>query len=412
MQIKVLHITSLGYVGGGSETFIVKVSKQLLKKGFTVRTLTSDLGADKKRFNDYVFSNVSQIGLLKPLFFLFNPSSFFALRRILKEYKPDIVHFHLMNEITPSPLLLLTNYPTVMTLHAPEAFLNKLLMWFLLPSDFKNNAFDIKDLNMGGKIRYLYFNYIQKFVYKWGLKNVDVFIAPSKYMQNAARTDGLSPIVHLPNFIELGPFHEVRNKHDLLYVGRLERIKGVEFLIKAMPLIVKKFPQTTLTIVGDGRDRIDLSNLTANLQLEKHVRFVGWVENKDLDTYYERASVSIVPSICEEVFGIVILEAMSAGRPVIGSRVGGIPEIIEEGVNGYLVEPENAEQIAEKVIKIFTDGNLEELGLNARKRAEEFNIEKYVEELVKVYEEIIKKYNTSASSFSSPGIEGETVLVR
>jgi len=389
--MKVLEIISLGYVAGGAENAIVKISPHLLNKGYSIKVLASDLGINKKHFNEYVFKNVSFAGPLKIFLFLFNPSSFFALRKILKEYKPDIVHMHVMHEITPSVLFLLAKYPTVMTLHGPEAFLHELLIWFLQPSDFKNKAYDKKDLKVGGKLRYLYFNYIQKFFYKLGFRNVDVFIAPSKYMQNAARTD-VSPIVCLPNFIELGKFHEVKNKYNILFVGRLEKIKGAEFLIKAIPSIIEACPQARLTLVGDGREKASLLDLGKKLRIENYIQFVGWVESKDLDAYYEKASIVVVPSICPENFPTVCSEAMSAGRPVIGTVVGGIPEIIDDGVNGYLVEPKNSVQIAEKIVKVFLEGNLEEFGREARKKAERFNIEKHIYELEKVYKEVISKY--------------------
>ncbi len=128
----------------------------------------------------------------------------------------------------------------------------------------------------------LYFNYVQKNVYKLGIKNVDLFIAPSKYMQNAAKGD-LSPIIHLPNFIELREFHELKNNYDLLFVGRVERVKGIEFLIKAMPLIIKAFPQTNLTIVGDGFNRKNLLNLTKNLDAITNVVY-GCAGSKERGT--------------------------------------------------------------------------------------------------------------------------------
>lgn len=392
MQVKVLEIISAGYEAGGAENTIVKIKPYLLDKGYSVRILASDLGADKNHFNDYTFKSISSNGPLKPFFFLFNPSSFFVLKRVLKEYKPDIVHLHTMDQITPSVLFLLKKYPTVMTLHGPESFLSKLLLWFMQPGNFKHHVYDKKDLNMAGKFTYLYFTSIQKFFYKFAFKNVDIFIAVSKYIQNMAQTD-VSPIIHLPNFIELQQFHEIKNNYNLLFVGRLEKMKGVEFLIQAISFIIKVFPQTTLTIVGNGPNKTDLINLTKKIQLEEYIQFIGWVENKDLDTYYEKASIVVVPSTSTEGFGIVILEAMSVGRPVIGTNVGGIPEIIDDGVNGYLVEPENPEQIAEKVIKLFLEeDSLKDFGRKARKKAEEFNIEKYVDDLEKVYEEIMSKY--------------------
>src|SRR5205823_13216826 len=104
---------------------------------YIIKTLASDLGTDKKHFNDYIFKSSSSTGQLKLFFFLFNPSSFFVLKRILKEYKPDLVHLHTMHEITSSVLFLLKKYPTVMTLHGSETFLSKLVLWKLKPGNFK-----------------------------------------------------------------------------------------------------------------------------------------------------------------------------------------------------------------------------------------------------------------------------------
>src|SRR5438105_1227095 len=105
--MKVLAINSLGYEGGGAETYLVKIIPYLLDKGYVIKTLASDLGADKKHFNEYVFKSINLDSPSKILFTLFNPSSFFVLKRVLKEYKPDIIHLHIMHQITPSALLLL-----------------------------------------------------------------------------------------------------------------------------------------------------------------------------------------------------------------------------------------------------------------------------------------------------------------
>src|SRR5438045_7741709 len=105
--MKILRIISAGYVAGGAENGVVRISSSLSRKGHSVKTLASDLGTDKIHFSDFSFKNIDHAGLLKPLFFLFNPFSFFALRKILKEYQPDIIHLHTMNQITPSVLFLL-----------------------------------------------------------------------------------------------------------------------------------------------------------------------------------------------------------------------------------------------------------------------------------------------------------------
>lgn len=389
--MKVLCIISTGYVAGGAENLVAQINSYLSSKGYCVKTLSSDLGPDKEHFNDYVFKSINSANPFTLMLFLFNPFSFFVTRKALKEFKPDIVHLHTMHQVTPSVLFLLNKYPTIMTLHGPETFLSKLLLWCIRPIDL-NFYYDNQKLNMMGKIS-LIFDHIQNVVYKLALKNVDLFIAPGKFMEDVASSD-LSPVIYLPNFIELSEqAREIQNNYNLLFVGRLEKVKGIEFLIKAMPLIVRTFPQATLTIVGEGQNKENLLDLTKDLHLEKYVHFVGWIKSKDLDIYYQKASIVVIPSMVPENFPTVCNEAMGAGRPVIGTSVGGIPEIITDGVNGYLVEPGNARQIAERVIKLFSDEDLlKEFGKNARKKAEEYTIEKYTDNIEKIYKDIVNKY--------------------
>ena len=197
MQLKVLTITSLGYVAGGSEHYIVKIRTYLVDKGYSIKIFASDAGPNKQHFNDYTFKNIPSAPLLKPLVFLFNPFAFFSLRKVLKEYKPDIIHIHTTEQLTPSVLFLLKKYPTVMTLHGVESFLRNFLIWGLRSSYFKHHVYEKNNLTMAGKFTYFYFNSIQKFLYRFVLKNIDLFIAPSKYMQSMAKID-VSPIIHLP----------------------------------------------------------------------------------------------------------------------------------------------------------------------------------------------------------------------
>lgn len=388
--MKVLCIISTGYVAGGAENLVAKINCYLSSKGYCVKTLSSDLGPGKEHFNDYVFKSINSANPFTLLLFLFNPFSFFVTRKVLKEFKPDIVHLHTMHQVTPSVLFLLKKYPTVMTLHGPETFVSKLMLWCMKPP-YLNYFYDKNKLNVMGKLS-LIFNHIQRMIYMLALHNVDLFIAPSKFLENAAKSD-VSPVIHLPNFTDMKEFYELKNSYNLLFVGRLEKVKGIEALIEAMAFIIKMFPQTTLTVIGEGQNKENLLNLSKDLHLEKHIHFVGWVKDKGLDIYYKKASIVVFPSVGPEIFGLVILEAMSAGRPVIGTSVGGIPEIITDGVNGYLVEPGSAEQIAEKVIKLFSDEDLlKEFGKNARKQAEEYTIEKYAKNIEKIYKDLLYKY--------------------
>jgi glycosyltransferase involved in cell wall biosynthesis len=390
--MKILVITSAGHLAGGAETLLVKIQPYLEKRGYMVKILASDKLPYKKHFNNYYFKAIKSHNLLAPLYFLFNPSSFFKLKEILKEYKPDIIHLHTMHIVTPSVLFLLKEYPTVMTLHGPEYFLEHLLIWLIAPSKFKSNAFDKNNLTLKGKAEYYYFNSLQKILFKIGLKNVDIFVAPSKYIQKIAEVD-VSPIVHIPNFIEPMKYYDIKFNRRLLFVGRLEKIKGAEYIIKAMTYIIAKYPDTQLTIIGDGPEKQNLFELSKNLHLENSVNFLGWVEHTQLEAYYKKTTLVIVPSICPENFPTVCNEAMSVGRPVIGTNVGGIPEIIDHGLNGYIVEPKQVEEIAQRVIALFEDENLlKQMSFNARSKIEQFSTENYINKILNVYGQIINQY--------------------
>lgn len=159
----------------------------------------------------------------------------------------------------------------------------------------------------------------------------------------------------------------------LLYIGRLVDIKGVDNLIKAFSRIVNDY-NSILTIVGDGNEYENLKRLVKNLKIEKSVRFEGY--QIDVSKYLLNADYFVYPSICKEVFGISLVEAMAFSLPCIANQVGGIPEVVQDKVNGLLtngvtdVELENT--IRQAILT--TDKEYKNLCINARKTAERFTI--------------------------------------
>ena len=145
-------------------------------------------------------------------------------------------------------------------------------------------------------------------------------------------------------------------KRILLFVGRLIEKKGLHHLLDALPAIVERHPETVLLIVGSssyGADSITpyVSRLHAQAnEMPAHVRFVPFVPHDEVHRWYAMADVALVPSFEEEAFGLVNVEAMATGVPVVATRAGGMPELIVDGETGYLVSPDRiAEDIAEKV---------------------------------------------------------------
>ena len=151
-------------------------------------------------------------------------------------------------------------------------------------------------------------------------------------------------------------------KYLILSVGRLIDWKGISYLIMAMKKVITKFPNTKLLIGGSGPERENLENLVVKLDLKKTIIFIGYIKNIDLPKYYRSADVFCLPSINlngqTEALGVVLLEAMACGIPVVGSNVGGIPDIIKDGYNGFLVPEKSPEDLANRIIELLSNDKI------------------------------------------------------
>lgn len=149
-------------------------------------------------------------------------------------------------------------------------------------------------------------------------------------------------------------------KYQILSVGRLVEKKGIKHLIMAMKYVVKVFPDAKLIIGGSGPEKDILEDISERCGLNEKVIFVGYIKNSDLPKYYASSDIFVLTSIETEAgdtegLGVVLLEAMASGTPVIGSEMGGITDIIEDGETGLLAKPGNPEDIADKIIRLLRD---------------------------------------------------------
>lgn len=148
--------------------------------------------------------------------------------------------------------------------------------------------------------------------------------------------------------------------HLMLTVSRLDkesRFKKIDLVIESLPTILKQVPGMYYVIVGEGSDKVRLENLAKELEVDKNVIFAGYVSKELLSSYYSLCDLFILPSE-KEGFGIVFLEAMYHEKPCIGARIGGIPEVVVHGETGFLIEPQNKNELTEYVIKLIKDKNL------------------------------------------------------
>jgi len=217
------------------------------------------------------------------------------------------------------------------------------------------------------------------------LRRADAVVSVSqpvaRWLEPYARGKGfvVSPGVDDATFVPRAP--DVRTSTGqrvptVLYVGRMERAsaaKGVEFLLEAFALVARAVPQARLVMVGGGDALEEHRRLAVSLGILARVEFRGIVTLPDLVAAYQEASVVVLPSTtASESFGMVLIEAMACGKPVIGSDVGGIPFVIDDGHDGLLVPPGSADELARACLRILEDPVLAaRLGEAGRRKVEE-----------------------------------------
>ena len=172
-------------------------------------------------------------------------------------------------------------------------------------------------------------------------------------------------------------------------IGTLARLipsKGIRFLLDAMPPLLLEYPEALLLVGGGGEEQETLERQARVLGIADRVEFVGPIH--DPRDFYRRLDLFVLPSL-DEAFGLVVLEAMAMGLPVIGTRVGGVPEVLTHGVNGWLVEPGNSAQLAAGIRTLWADPALcRHAAEEGRRTAVRFDVTRVAAELQAEYERL------------------------
>jgi len=386
MKILILSSGYPRWKGDTNHTYLHKLSKHLIKKGMEVHVLAPHAYMLKKeeymdgvyvhRFQYFIskYQNLAYFPgipekiktingkLLAPFLFFFMGVYLIILNR---KYDFDIIY---SQWVIPSGVVsFLTKpfhrKPIIVKTYGAEIY----------PLFKRKTIFSI-----------LLYNLV-----KLTLTNVDAVTSNSGPTAIATKKiSGVTPII-IPEGVDLKTFTPNQNvdyivkKHNLydsriiFTTGRMVERKGFEYLIKAMPIVLSEIPNAKLIIGRDGHRRPYLESLSSKLEISDKVIFPGIIDNKDLPKYMAIADVFVLPSIVDqngdtEGLGLVLLEALASGTPVIGSNVGGIPYIIKNGENGFLVEQKNPEELAKRILELF-DEELNYIIGNAGKKYVEDN---------------------------------------
>lgn len=216
------------------------------------------------------------------------------------------------------------------------------------------------------------------------LKNIKMPIEP---VSNGIDLSRFKPEKPPKEFFE--KFNIDSSKPIVMNIGRVDAEKHISTLILAFNEVLKSQKDAQLIIVGDGTDRINLENLVFQLGISKNVRFMGTQLGKDLVSFHQIADVFVSASPTETQ-GIVFLEAAACGKPVVGVDVGAVSEICQDGINGFLCETDNAQQIAESIVKILSDKELsEKFSKNGLEIIKKHDLTYTIDKFEQIYQQVI-----------------------
>jgi len=237
-----------------------------------------------------------------------------------------------------------------------------------------------------------------------GLRGADRVIAVSEYLRRVLKNDfGARNIVVIPNGVDTEFYNpkvsgdEMRRKLKLessptvLYVGRVVPHKGLQYLVRAAPLVLRELPETKFVITGEEKeDGQEIKKLVDKMGVGNSVTFTGYVPEEDLPRIYAACDVFCSPSLWEG-FGMPFIEASACGKPCVGFRTRAVPEVIKDYSTGILVEPGNVKQLAEALSTILSDKGLaKRMGAKAAERVEKYySWERIVDQLLEVYYSLV-----------------------
>lgn len=358
---------------------------------------------------NYEFSKFFPKDRFSTIEYLKNPISYYwdieamtKLELMLEYVKPDIVHVN--QPITMSIFSTLRKHkiPVVWTLHDSAIVCGTSLKMgnkgfcekFLCKNGNYINCFrkKCKDNKFEPSFRKMILGYVNYFFNSYDC--VDKFITPSIALKNIVLSSSLklnkNKFIVLNNFVETTQKLQEKNLDKnsyFLYIGRLVEEKGIQIILEA----AKDLPrEIQFLIVGKGEYEIQLKKLCKQYGLN-NITFKGYVSYDNVDELYQNAIATIVPTLCFEAFGMINIESFANKTPVIGSMVGGIPEIIEENSNGFLFEPTNIEKLKEIILTYWNNLNLSKLhGINGyNKVLKYYNSNLYFKKLEITYKEIL-----------------------
>ncbi len=365
---------------GGSEIIAYELAKRIVRMGHSVVIHTIQKEGTKKyeqidgieifRFKDIrLFPKLSKITFGKiPSIFSF--SAIPSLFKLVKKIRPHIIHSHFLADTGLAAIIV----GNILKIPVITSLLGKDIFDPIDPVPSKWHKSLVRLMETSSKV-----------------------IACSRDQKWRAQAMGVSSdiniIPHGVNTKKFVPPIKVDIKKKLgirgpmvLSVQRLHPRKGLNYLIDAIPIILDEIPSAKFVIVGKGSEKIKIEKKINALRIENSVKLVGFVPESELHHYYANCDLFVLHSLYE-AFGIVLLEAMACGKPVVATKCGGVPEVVINGKTGLLLPPRKPNELAGACIKILQNPEMKQkMGQNGLNRVlKRFSWDSIVKEYLKAY---------------------------
>lgn len=420
-------VNKFHYLKGGSETYHFAVGESLEAAGCKVAWFAMEdpknLPCKQSRYfvspSDYNGKTSPLKKVKDGLTLIYSSEAKRNFNELLEDYEPDVIHLNLVHRqltfsILDASYLKTHQVPVIYTAHDYIPVCPACTMLDgtgnvcddCLSGDF--SACIRKRCVKGSKVKSLLATEEAKFLRHHGsYRKIDRIIAPSKFMRGKLIEGGFPPekVVYMQNFAQDDVLASARKGGDatdhenpyLLFFGRLSSEKGVDILAEAFINVLPSLPSNLrLVIAGDGPERQGIEDriAAAGPEASGRIELVGFQSGADMRRYTERAVLAVASSRCRENMPYSIVEAFALGTPVIGTDIGGIPELVEEGRTGLLCEPGDVDSLSQVLLRgaaLIQDrkayATMQE---NCRSYVlERCSQDKYMKGLIALYQELI-----------------------
>ncbi|MES9843914.1 MAG: glycosyltransferase family 4 protein [Candidatus Sedimenticola sp. 6PFRAG5] len=403
--MRILSVNKFFWRKGGSETVFFDEMSLLTDRGHTVVPFSmKNHQNNESEFSGYFVEEVDyeKGGLVNKLSnaskVIYSLDARNKMNALLKESQFDVAHFHIFqHQISPSVFGPLKRHdiPLVLTLHDLKPICPNYRMYVNgeICEECRGRKFykcTLKRCNKGSLLNSAV-NSIEMYLhYALGYyQGVDQYITVSNFYRNKMIEFGFPEdrVTCIPNMIDLNGYELAEDDDGFaLYFGRLSGEKDLDTLLEA----ARRIPQQRFVIAGTGPDEARYRKFIERHTME-NVEFVGYQTGESLRQLIRRSAFTLLPSKWYENCPMSVLESLGYARPVIGARIGGIPELIEDGVDGFHFSPGDAEDLAEKIrlMASLTASQRREMGMAGRERVQKHHApDRHYDALISVYNSV------------------------